>query len=376
MSHSTINRERLLSTFLELVTVNAPSRRESAMASRVRGLLAAEGLTCEEDGAAAALGGEEGNLVARVPGTASGPTLLFCAHLDTVEPTAELQVQREGGVIRSDGTTILGADDRAGVAAIIEVVRALRESGAPHPLWELLFTVAEEIGVMGAQVMDGSLLTATCGFVPDSTGPVGTIVARGPRQQNLHVTITGKAAHAGMAPEQGISAISVAAKAIARMALGRVDAETTANVGTMHGGMATNIVAEHATIEAEARSRDENKLRAQVAHMTACFAEEAAAVGASADVVVRDVYPAFHIPDDAPPVRLAVAAAEALGITPTVTVTGGGSDANFINGLGIPTVILSAGYEKAHTHEEYIPEAELVKLAEWLYGIAVGATGV
>ncbi|HEY3379424.1 MAG TPA: M20/M25/M40 family metallo-hydrolase, partial [Armatimonadota bacterium] len=244
MSEHAINRTRLIETFLTLLAINAPSRREGAIAKHLRTVLEELGLTVCVDDAGEHLGGETGNLIARLPGNIDAPPLLFCAHIDTVAPTEGLHVQRGNGEIRSDGATILGADDRAGVAAILEMLRALLESGARRPPLEIVFTVAEEIGVMGSMLLDYAQLTARYGFVPDTSGPVGIIVTRAPAQRHLHITIHGKAAHAGMTPEHGISAITVAARAIARMEQGRIDEETTANIGIMHGGKATNIVPE------------------------------------------------------------------------------------------------------------------------------------
>lgn len=369
MHDQPVNRQRLLETFLELVQINATSRRERAMADYMTKALAELGLEVVTDHAAQQLGGDTDNMIARLPGTIDAAPLLLCAHIDTVAPTEGITVCREDGVIKTDGTTILGADDRAGVAAILEVLRTLQESGIPHPPIEVLFTVAEEIGVMGSMVLDYSLLTARYGFVPDTSGPVGAIVTRAPAQKHLCISVQGKAAHAGMAPEQGISAIVVASRAIARMKLGRVDEETTANIGTIHGGTATNIVAEHVQIEAEARSRDPRKLDAQIEHMRACFEEAAQEAGATATVEVSDVYPAFNLSEDSPVVHLASAALADLDITPKITATGGGSDANFLNGQGIQSVILSTGYHNPHCCNEYIEEEQFVLLARWLYNI-------
>jgi tripeptide aminopeptidase len=371
-----INRERLLATFVEFVQINAPSRKETPMARRVEAILTELGAEVRYDQAASAIGGEVGNLIARIDGGLARPALLFCAHLDTIEPTEELVLRHEGGAFTSDGTTILGADDRAGVAAIIEVVRTLNEQKTLHPPLELVFTVAEEVGLMGSMALDASGLTARMGFVPDATGAVGTVITRAPAQKHLKVTIHGKAAHAGVSPEDGISAITVAARAIAGMRQGRIDEETTANIGTIHGGKATNIISDRVELEGEARSRDLRKLEAQVAHMVACFEEAAAAAGARAEIQVFDVYPAFNIDADAPVVRAASAALVELGMPPLVAATGGGSDANFLNAYGIPSVILSAGYRHPHCTNERQEEEELVSLAEWLYLIVrQAATG-
>ncbi|HEY3417867.1 MAG TPA: M20/M25/M40 family metallo-hydrolase [Armatimonadota bacterium] len=370
MQDHPINRERLLDTFLELVHINATSRHEGPMAQRVSEMFTELGAEVIVDDAAPKMGGEIGNIIVRVPGTVAGPALLFNAHLDSVDPTEGLQVQRTGGLITSDGTTILAADDRSGVAAIIEMARTLQETQTPHPPLELVFTVAEEVGLMGSQVMDYSLLTAKHCFVADGTGPVGILFTSAPAQQNLDITIHGRASHAGVAPERGISAITVAARAIAGMQQGRIDEETTANIGIIHGGKATNIVPDTVTIKGEARSRNAAKLAAQVNYMRSCFEEAAQRSGATVDIEVNDVYPSFNIPESGRTVALAKLALAEMGITPVVVGTGGGSDANFFNAHGIQTVILSCGYQNAHGKNEECDEEQLVLLAEQLFHIA------
>jgi len=369
MSRHPVNRERLRATFLELVQIDAPSRREGPVSRHVSAVLEQLDACIVIDDAGARLSGETGNLIAHLPGTVAAPPVMFCAHLDTIEPTGALQVRQQESLLTSDGTTILGADDRAGVAAILELVMMLRETGLPHPPLELVFPVAEEIGVMGSMVLDYNLLSAPYGFVADSSGPVGKIIHRAPAQQHLHITIHGRAAHAGMAPEEGINAITVAARAIAGMRQGRLDDETTANIGKITGGKATNIVPDTVEMEGEARSRDPRKLAEQVAHMRECFEQAARDASATVEIVVSDVYPAFNLATDDPAVRLASEALRALDIPPLVTATGGGSDANFFNAHGISAVILSAGYEHPHGHNESQDLDQLVLLVEWLYEI-------
>ncbi len=369
-----VNRERLLATFVDLLGVNATSRKEKPMAEMVLAAMHELGATVHLDDAGVQIGGEVGNLIADFPGTVDAPPLLFCAHFDTVQPTEGLVLRQTGEKFTSDGTTILGADDRAGIAAILEMLHTLRDSGMPHPPLQCVFTIAEEIGVMGSMVLDYSLITAPYGFVPDSSGPVGRIIVSAPAQQHIDFVVHGKAAHAGMNPETGVSAITVAAKGIARMKLGRLDDETTANVGIISGGHATNIVADRVEIEAEARSRNPQKLADQVAHMRACLEEEAAAVGATVECTLTDTFPAFTLAADSPTVRMATQAAETVGAPPVVMATGGGSDANFFNQHGVQAAILSTGYENPHGTNESQDIAQLVTLAQWLVEIvALGA---
>jgi tripeptide aminopeptidase len=369
MSEYPSNPLRLRALLDECLAINSPSRHEEGMAALVAHYLHAAGAEVTTDSAAITLGGDTSNILATVPGTGPGPTLLFCAHLDTVEPTPELVVVEADGRLHTDGRTILGADDKAGVAAILELVLALQESGTPHPPLEIVFTVAEEVGLMGSQLLAAERLTARCGFVPDSSGAVGLIITHAPAQKHLHVRMHGVAAHAGMAPERGINAITVAAQAIAALRQGRIDAETTANIGRIHGGKATNIVPDLVEVEGEARSRDPEKLAAQVAHMRAVFEAAAHAAGVHCEVSITDVYPAFTLAPDALPVRLAADALTALGLHPTIAATGGGSDANFLNGFGIPTVILSTGYHHPHCTNEFLELDQLELLVQQLFEI-------
>ncbi|MHB9133134.1 MAG: M20/M25/M40 family metallo-hydrolase [Armatimonadota bacterium] len=375
MGDITVNGERLTALFLELLQINSPSRQEGKIAGRMIELLRELGAEIAIDKAGEQLGGETGNIIARIPGTIDAPPLLFCSHLDTVEPTEQLDIRITEGIISSDGTTILGADDKAGLAAIIEMLRMLCDTGTPHPPLEIAFTIAEEVGLMGSTVLDYSMLTARTGFVPDGSGAVGLIITRAPAQKNVKVFIRGRAAHAGMAPEDGINAITVASRAIARVPQGRIDEETTANIGIIRGGKATNIVPDLVEIEGEARSRDPQKLADQVERMQLCFIEEAEKAGASAEVIITDVYPSFNLDEGNLAVSLATVAAVETGITPIVAATGGGSDANFLNGHGIHTVILSAGYQHPHGTNESMPEDQLVLLAQWLFNIARAGGG-
>jgi len=369
MLEAPIKNDRLLATFLDLLQVKATSCHEAQMAQKLTILLQDMGCTVRVDSAGMQIAGNTGNLIATLPGTLDAPPLLFCAHMDTVQPTDTLQVQRHDGQITSDGTTILGADDRAGIAAILEMLHAVLDAELPHPTLEIAFTIAEEIGVMGSMVMDYAPITARVGFVPDSSGAVGRIITQAPAQVHLDITVHGKSAHAGMAPEDGISAIVIAAQAISRMTLGRVDDETTANIGTISGGKATNIIPDVVEMEGEARSRNPQKLTTQVEHMRFCLQLAAEQAGGSVDVDVSDVYPAFNLSSESRAVILAQQAAWNLGIPSLVMATGGGSDANFLNQHGIESVILSTGYHNPHGLNEYQDEAELIRLTEWLYEI-------
>ncbi len=308
-----INEQRLLASFLQLVQIDNPSGQEAAMAQYVMECLHVEGLEPQQDA--------KGNVLAKLPG--AGAPLLLSGHLDSVAPAIGKQGVVRDGVVYSTGTTVLGADDLAGVAAILEAVHAVREAGIPHRAAEIVFSVEEEVGLRGVKALDWSKLTAKEGVALDLNGEVGGICVAAPAQDTLRITIHGKAAHAGVAPEQGINAIRVAAEAIAVMPIGRIDNETTANIGTISGGAAKNIVPDRVELLGEARSRNEDKLAAQVAQMRQALEAAAQRHGATVEVVVTHEYGAQLIDHDAPIVRLCQAAARKAGLTPALIETGG-----------------------------------------------------
>jgi tripeptide aminopeptidase len=366
-----VNEQRLLDLFLEMCRVNTPARHEKVLVDMIQPRLEAMGLACVRDEAHQQTGGDCGNLIATLPGTVvDAPPIFFSAHFDTVEPTPKLNIVIEDGVVKTDQTSILGADDKGGMAPIIEGVRVLIENDIPRGPIQLLLTVSEEIGLLGAHHIDRSLIHARMGFVLDTGPPVGTVVYTAPTQDTLDVTITGRPAHAGFEPEKGISAIRVAARAIERMTQGRIDPETTANVGIIQGGMATNIVCPEVRVRAEARSRSEEKLRAQVAHMEDTFREAADHYGASVDIQVRHMYDTYRLSEEDDVIQIANAAARSLGLPTGLREAGGGSDANVFNSFGIPTCVLGTGMRNIHTHQECIAIEDLVKSAQWVVAIA------
>lgn len=351
-----IERERILQTFLKLARISSPSGHEEQVAAAITAHLANLGVACEND--------EHGNLLARVPGV--GEPLLLTAHMDTVVPCDHVQPVVRDGVVYSDGSTILGGDDKAGVAIILEVVEALLRDGVAHRPLELLFTVREEIGLEGARLFDKTRLQARQGIGLDAGGDAGIIVGSAPSQDSLFVTVRGRTAHAGAEPENGINAIVAAARAVARMPLGRIDAETTANIGVIQGGAATNIVPDCVTLRGEARSRDAAKLAAQTQAMVAAFHEAAAEMGATAEVEVQRRYDAYRLTEETPTVQLVMAAMRGLGITPRLVPTGGGTDGNILNLAGIETVQISAGMDEVHTTHEHVAVDDMVQGAELL----------
>ena len=252
-------------------------------------------------------------------------------------------------------------------------MRILHESGEAHGDIQLILTICEEIGLVGAKMLDPSRIQAKYGFVFDSGPPLGSMVYAGPAQNSLHVRIEGTPSHAGAAPEKGVSAILAAAKSIAAMKLGRIDAETTANVGTINGGTARNIVPAEATLVCEARSRTASKLEAQTAHMVEVFERESAAVGAKAHVEVIEEYQSFTLAETDPVLRIAGAAATAAGFPPTLRPSGGGSDANIFNGYGFPCTVLACGMQAIHTHDEFCTLSDMVADVRWILEIVRAA---
>jgi tripeptide aminopeptidase len=364
-----VNQDRLVKEFMELVQIDSETGEEGGIAGVLKEKFAALGVKVEEDDAKAKTGHGANNLICTLEGTEDVDPIYFTSHMDTVVPGKGVKPSIKDGKIVSDGTTILGADDKAGLAAMFEAIRVIKENGISHGTVQFVITVGEESGLVGAKALDAAKIKAKFGYALDSDGPVGDIITAAPSQAKLKVTVLGKTAHAGVAPEKGVSAITVAAKAIAKMPLGRIDEETTANIGRFSGGQKTNIVCDRVDILAEARSLVKEKLDAQVAKMKAAFEETAKAMGGEAIVDVEMMYPNYRFEENDRVVAIAKRAAQAIGRTPRVLQSGGGSDANVINGLGIPTVNLAVGYEDIHTTNEKMPIAELVKTVEWIVAI-------
>lgn len=354
-----IKRDRLVSTFLELVQIDSPSGQEEEIARHLVAVLKSLDLLVVRDAT--------GNVIGHLAG--EGQPILLSAHMDTVEPGRGVKPLVRDGAITSDGTTILGADDKSGVAVILEVLRVLVEQDLDHPPLEVALMVSEEKGLKGAKGLDLTRLRAREGIVLDSGGEIGTIVVSAPSQDKIRAVVHGKAAHAGAEPEKGINAIVVAAEAIAAMPLGRIDEETTANIGRIQGGTATNIVPDRAEMEGEARSHDERKLEAQVQAMTEALKKAANRHGATVEIDVQRSYSTFKLSEEDSIVRRAVAAARTLGLTPALVPSGGGSDANIFNAGGMAAINISAGMEKVHTTEERIAVADMVKCTEFLLAI-------
>ena len=370
---SSIDSARLKEIFLDLVRIDSLSRRERDVAMRLVRELENAGLRCRFDGAAEKVRGNCGNLIAYLEGNRDDvPPLLLCAHMDTVVPGEGVKPVVDGDIIRTDGTTVLGGDDKSGCAIICEVLHQLRERNIPHGPIDVVFTVCEELGLQGARHLDLGLLRAHEGLVFDSDSP-GYLFVRQAGAQGLRFTVRGFEAHAGMAAERGISAIKVAAEAIAAMRLGRIDSETTANLGTIQGGRAGNIVPNEVIVRGEARSTDPQKLAVQVNHMIDCFKEAVARAAivvdgrpVRAELEYKSVpsYGAMNVPEDAPIVRKVIAAARNLGREVTPHATGGGCDANIFNQRGLVVANLGTGMREIHTVREWLDIRDMAATAE------------
>ncbi len=365
-----VSSSRIISEFMALSRIDRLSKREREAVHFVTGKLTALGLEVYQDQAHSTFGGEAGNVIAVLPGNNPGfPPVMFCAHLDVVEPGSGIEPVVEDGIITSKGETVLGADDGAGVVAILEALRCLIDSGTPHGDIEVVFTVAEEVGLLGSKGLERERLRSRFGFILDSGGHPGEIILQGPAQDSLEATFFGRAAHAGSNPQEGINAIQMAARAIARMNLGRVDEETTANIGVIQGGRATNIIPDRVELKGEARSQQEDQLNKQVLHMQGCLEKAAQEFGGRVEIRIERQYPPFRLDPSEEPVHIASKAAREIGIEPRLKSSGGGSDANILNGYGIKCVNLGLGMQKVHTTEEHIAVQDLVRAAEYVLAL-------
>lgn len=368
----------IVADFLRIVTTPSHSLQERAVADLLKARLNDLGLEVFEDGAASAVGGDTGNLIARWPGDPSIEPVLFSAHLDRVSNPGRITavVKESEDLIASDGTTILGADDATGLAAIMDGIRRVAEEGARHGDVELILTVGEEVGLKGSLEVDYSRLKSKMGYVLDSGGKVGVIVNQAPTQKTVKVIIHGKSAHAGMAPEQGINAIRLGALALASLREGRLSPITTSNFGVIHGGQATNIVCDHVEIKGEARSHDAGELEAYCREVDEAFSR-LAEHGGRAELEWTEEYVAFNVPPSERTIKVAVQAMADIGREATIISAGGGMDANRFNLHGIKSVGISVGYENVHTPREVQSISELIAagqvVASIIKAVAAGA---
>ena len=347
----------VLPLFLELAAIPSPSGEEAPVAERIAAFLRDLGLNVEDD--------EAGNLFARLdPSEMNGGAPLFlCAHMDTVPLTAGVEpVVHEDGYVRNAAGTILGADNKAAVAVMLEAARLVLAERRPHAGLELLFTVREETGLLGAFAFDHTRLHAQRGFVYDSSGPIGNVVRSSPWGRTIDVVFKGRAAHAGLAPEEGRSAIVAAARAIADLRLGRIDEETTANVGRISGGTARNVIPERCELAVEARSRDQAKLADLVQELVDGFSFAASVSECEVETTISETYPGYRFGPEEPLFQLACQAIERTGLSAQAVDTGGGADANVFNARGLTCINLANGMTDVHTPDERIAVADLERM--------------
>jgi len=342
--------------FLELASIASPPGEERAVSDVVQRYVNDLGLGADEDAF--------GNVYARIEPTAEGTPLFFCAHLDTVPPDGKLEPVLDDGVIRNAGGTILGADNKSAVVAMLEGARRVLSEGRPHAGIELLFTMQEEIGLLGAAAFDHTRLHAQLGYVYDQAAPIGEIILGAPFAQGLEVTFHGRAAHSGMFPEEGRSAIQAAARAIADLRLGRIDEEATANVGVISGGTAGNIVPEWCTFLAEARCHDERRLNDLVQEMVDAFTFAATSTDCEVSTEMRKTYRGYRFAKSDDVVMLAASALERSGYGVSYALSGGAADANSFNERGLRCVNLANGMMDIHTPNEHISVADLEGMVE------------
>jgi tripeptide aminopeptidase len=365
---STEERERLLADFVRYCEIESPSGRERAIADALTEDLRGLGLEVEEDPA--------GNLLARIAGPEGAPTVLLCAHMDTVPLDGPVEVVSENGLLTNRHEAILGADNKAAIATITGAARRLAREGKTAAGVEILFTTGEEQALAGAKAFDSSRLSANFGYVFDHASPIGEIVLASPTYYSLEARFKGKAAHAGIRPEAGHNAIAAAARAIAAMRIGRLDPETTANVGRIQGGTAANVVAERCFVELETRSLDDSRAGEVVSEMVDALAEAASDSECDIETSVERLFQSYRLPRTTPAVEVAAAALRDCDVEPVYINTGGGSDANvFIQG-GLHVVNLANGTEGNHQPDESVTVEALEKMLDVTLALVSQAPGV
>lgn len=374
-----INRERLAATFTELCEISSPSKKEGAIAACLKEKFERLGAdSIYEDGSANKTGSESGNFIIRFDGNLpNSEGLFFSCHMDTVEPGDGVKVVRTGDIFTSEGDTILGGDDKTGIAGILELLTVLKESKTPHPTIEVVITTCEEIGLLGAKNFEYDKIQTKYGYALDSTG-IDQVIIGAPAANKIQIEINGLAAHAGLCPEAGINALSLAAKALNDIRLGRLDEESTCNFGLIQGGVATNVVPELVILKGEVRSHSNAKLIRYTEEIVATFERTIAEwqngtttldKRPSVKIEIVDDYPVLAINKDTPVIERLQQGAEIAGRTLQFIVAGGGSDANIFCSYGLPTAIVATGMDKVHTLEEQLDLNDLVSLTELLYGV-------
>ncbi len=369
-----VNKQRICDEFIRQASIDSPSFKEAEIASYLEKRFKELGAEIEFDNAGEQIGSDSNNMIARFSGTKSGEPLLLSAHMDTVTPAENVEPVLEDGIFTSAGDTILGGDDKSGIVEIIEALEVLQEQQIPYVPLEVVISICEEQGLLGAKQLDFSQFKAKRGLALDTRG-VDIVINRAPAANRFTIDIFGHEAHAGVCPEQGVSAIQIASRAISRMNLGRIDAETTANIGTIHGGMASNIIPSRISLRGEVRSHSIDKLREQTESIIGIVEAEVnnakIVVGdetkqATMSIELREDFSPMFVAEDAQILQVIQAAGVALQRPQKIEAAGGGSDANIFNNHGIEMVIMATGMEKVHTIDEQIAIDDMVKASELL----------
>ena len=360
-----VNKERILENFKAMVALDSPSCNERLVCDYIKRYLAGLGITCEEDNTGEKINGTTGNLFARVDGTVDASPLLFAAHMDTVEPShGKTAIVHSDGTITSDGTTVLGSDDLAGVTAILEALTQLKEQQLPHRPLELLFTVSEESHCGGADYFDFNKLQATEAYVFDMDGDVGTAASSAPTILTYRITFRGKAAHAGFDAANGIHAIKAAAKAVTQIPCGNIDDGVTANVGIISGGKATNVVPDLCTVTGEIRSFDPDKIEAKMQQVSTICRACAEEIGATVEVKQEVAVTAFNTLDDTMTVQRFQRCCQAMGKSGATYPTFGGSDMNVMAAHGLQGLVVATAMNNCHSVTEFTTVQGLTDAAE------------
>lgn len=331
-----VNKERIVTELLQLVKIDCISKNERKMADYIWKKLNDLEIDAKEDNSGEKIGGNTGNIIALLKGNINKDPILLSAHMDTVMPGLGKKPIVKDNIVKSDGSTILGADDAAGITIIFEILNVIKENKLPHGDIYILFTVAEEMGLMGSNNLCIDGINAKYGFVLDDYGPAGGVTCYAPAHKQINVNIKGKSVHSGIEPEEGVSAIQIFADAVSRMRLGRIDFETTANIGVIKGGTSMNVVCDLVEVLGEVRSRDINKLERQTEHMRECFYDAAEKFGGHIEFKNELLYQPINFRMNHPLIGLLKNAMEENEIAFNSKTSGGGSDANLLNSYGIP----------------------------------------
>lgn len=359
-----IRKERLINNFLNMLNQESPSFKELAMGKWLMEYFHTRGIDVSMDQSADRIGGNCGNIIVHIEGNNGSRPLCFAAHIDQITPCCNIKPRVEENVIKTDGTTTLGGDDKAGIAAILEALEHVLEDGLPHREIYLLFTACEEKGLLGSKNLDTSMIPVEDVIIVDAAGPTGVLAYKAPAMRTIEVLFKGKKAHAGIEPEKGINAIKVAAEAISLMHIGRIDSETTSNIGRIEGGGATNIVPDEVKIAAEIRSHSMEKLENETNHMMDCCKISADKYNSVFEFKYDLEYPALELRKESYVYKLCIKTFEEEGIEPKTIITGGGSDANILCGKGYNCAIISVGMDKVHTLEETLSINDMLQTSK------------